>query len=49
MPNSRTGEDYLDKDKKPSLWDTMKKDIMKNKSKKKRWSDIEKAMKDAGM
>ena len=35
--------------KKPTLWDTMENDIMKNKSKKKRMSDLEKAMKDAGM
>tara|TARA_Y100000996_G_scaffold336446_1_gene273039 strand:- start:565 stop:723 length:159 start_codon:yes stop_codon:yes gene_type:complete len=52
MPNTRTGEDYLDKGKKKkkkTLWDTMKNDIMKNKSKKKRLSDLEKAMKDAGM
>ena len=54
MPNSRTGEDYLDKDnkkkkKKKTLWDTMGDDIMKNKSKKKRLSALEKAMKDAGM
>ncbi len=53
MPNSRTGEDYLDKGKKKkkkkTLWDTMGNDIMKNKSKKKRFSDLEKAMKEAGM
>ncbi len=32
-----------------TLWNTMKNDIMKNKSKKKRYSDLEKAMKEAGM
>tara|TARA_B100000945_G_scaffold61837_1_gene46038 strand:- start:854 stop:991 length:138 start_codon:yes stop_codon:yes gene_type:complete len=31
------------------LWDKMKKDIMKNKSKKKRYSAIEEAMREAGM
>ena len=35
--------------KNKTLWDTMENDIMKNKSKKKRMSDLEKAMKDAGM
>ena len=35
--------------KKTTLWDTMENDIMKNKSKKKRYSDLEKAMRDAGM
>ena len=52
MPNSRTGEDYLDKGKKKkkkTLCDTMENDIMKNKTKKKRLSALEKAMKDAGM
>ena len=54
MPSHyNTGEDYLDhekkKKKKKTLWDTMGDDIMKNKSKKKRWADLEKAMKDAGM
>ena len=44
-----TGEDYLDHEKKKTLWNTMKNDIMKNKSKKKRFSDLEKAMKEAGM
>ena len=37
----------IKKDK--TLWNTMENDIMKNKSKKKRYSDLEKAMKDAGM
>ena len=37
------------KDKKKTLWNTMEDDIMKNKSKKKRYSDLEKAMRDAGM
>ena len=45
-----TGEDYLEHEqKKKTLWNTMKNDIMKNKSKKKRISDLEKAMKEAGM
>ena len=35
--------------KDTTLWDTMNNDIMKNKTKKKRYSDLEKAMKDAGM
>ena len=38
MPNSRTGEDYLDKDKKKkSLWDDMKKikQTLKKKTKEK--------------
>ena len=52
MPvTSRTGEDYAqtsksEEQKKHELWETMKTDIMKNKSKKKRWADIEAAMKD---
>ena len=37
------------KDKKKTLWDTMENDIMKNKTKKKRLSNLEQAMKDAGM
>jgi len=37
------------KKKKKTLWDSMTKDIMTNKSKKKRYSDLEKAMRDAGM
>jgi len=48
MGNSRTGPDYLEeqhKKKNKKLWETMNKDIMKNKSKKKRYKDIEEAMK----
>ena len=43
MPNSRTGEDYLDKGKKkkPSLWNTMKNDIMKSKTQKKKVKTIQ--------
>lgn len=37
------------KDKKPTLWDTMKNDTMKNKTKKKKLTELEKAMKEAGM
>tara|TARA_B100001778_G_scaffold280044_1_gene244635 strand:+ start:877 stop:1017 length:141 start_codon:yes stop_codon:yes gene_type:complete len=37
MPNSRTGEDYLDKGKKKTLWDDMKKikQTLKKKTKEK--------------
>lgn len=35
--------------KNPTLWDTMNNDIMKNKTKKKNYSKLEQAMKDAGM
>ena len=35
--------------KKKTLWDTMENDIMKNKTKKKKLSALEQAMKDAGM
>ena len=35
--------------KKKTLWDTMGNDIMKNKTKKKKLSALEQAMKDAGM
>lgn len=37
------------KKKKKTLWDTMKQDIMTNKAKKDRYSQLEQAMKDAGM
>ena len=39
----------IKKNTNTTLWDTMNNDIMKNKTKKKRYSDLEKAMKDAGM
>ena len=35
--------------KDTTLWDTMNNDIMKNKTKKKNYSKLEQAMKDAGM
>ena len=46
-----SGEDYAQTQKSAEqkhieLWETMKTDIMKNKSKKKRWADIEAAMND---
>ena len=46
-----TGENHAHTkpSKEDTLWHKMKTDIMKNKSKKKRWNDIEKAMRDAGM
>ena len=37
------------KKKKKNLWDTMKNDIMTGKAKKKHYSQLEQAMKDAGM
>ena len=37
------------KKKKKTLWDTMKNDIMTGKAKKKHYSQLEQAMKDAGM
>ena len=50
MPNKRTGEDYLDKGKKkkkkPSLWDTMKKDTMKSKTSKKKTKTIQDMLKE---
>tara|TARA_Y200000002_G_scaffold97068_1_gene78495 strand:+ start:164 stop:316 length:153 start_codon:yes stop_codon:yes gene_type:complete len=35
--------------KEPTLWDTMKNDTMKGKTKKKKLTALEKAMKEAGM
>ena len=50
MPNSRTGEDYLDKGKKrkkkSSLWETMKKDTMKSKTSKKKAKTIQDMLKE---
>ena len=39
----------IKKDKKKTLWDTMKNDTMKNKTKKQKYTALEKAMKEAGM
>ena len=49
MSTSNKDELKTKKKKKKTLWNTMEDDIMKNKSKKKRYLMIEHAMKAAGM
>ncbi len=49
MSTSNKDELKTKKKKKKTLWNTMEDDIMKNKSKKKRYLMIEQAMKEAGM
>tara|TARA_B100000161_G_scaffold251228_1_gene210105 strand:+ start:572 stop:724 length:153 start_codon:yes stop_codon:yes gene_type:complete len=49
MFGKKKKKDKLKIKKKPTLWDTMGDDIMKNKTKKKNLSKLEQAMKEAGM
>ena len=49
MSTSNKDQLKTKKKKKKTLWNTMEDDIMKNKSKKKRYLMIEQAMEEAGM